>query len=201
MKTRPYMIYLLIAILSVCGLTAITRAEYATPTPTPAAADASKTAEEEMKLNVNFATQEELLTLPGIDEKLAAAIMKARPFETPKDMLTVAGMTEATLNDMQEFIETKKLNLNAATIAQLQMLPEIDEPTARAILDGRPYKMIEELLKIKGFGEKRLGKMRMMIEAAPADPNASRRGWDIKRRRQPRGFHKAEDEQTGDNPK
>lgn len=192
MKRRLFTTCFLCIVLNVCGLAAVTRAEEATPTPTPAAAEAVQPAEEEMKLNVNFASQDELLTLPGMDDTLAAAIITARPFATPDDLRKVEGMTQQTFDDMLEFIEITPLNINAATVAQLQILPDVDEQMARAIIDGRPYKIVEELLKIKGFGEPRLNAMRSLIDAAPVDPNAATRGWDVKQRRQPRGMRHAE---------
>ena len=192
MKRGLFASCLLCMMLNVCGLTGMTRAEDATPTPTPGAAEAVQPAEEEMKLNVNFASKEELLTLPGIDDALTAAIMTTRPFAALDDLRKVEGMTQQTFDDMLEFIEITPLNINAATVAQLQILPDVDEQMARAIIDGRPYKIVEELLKIKGFGEARLNAMRSLIDAAPVDPNAATRGWDVKQRRQPRGMRHTE---------
>ncbi len=53
----------------------------------------------------------------------------------------------------------EKINLNTATIEQLQTLPGIGPATAKSILDYRAkvgkFNKVEEILNIKGIGEKK----------------------------------------------
>jgi competence protein ComEA len=62
---------------------------------------------------------------------------------------------------------TSPLNLNTATVAQLETLPGIGARTAQAIVDHRQkngsFKKIEELMNIKGIGEKSFLKLKPMI--------------------------------------
>ena len=48
------------------------------------------------------------------------------------------------------------LDLNRATDAQLQRIPGIGPVSAAKIIAGRPYRKVEDLLKIPGIGPKRL---------------------------------------------
>jgi competence protein ComEA len=57
----------------------------------------------------------------------------------------------------------QKVNLNAATKAQLDALPEIGPTKAQAIIDGRPYKKIDDVMKVKGIKEGTFGKIKDLI--------------------------------------
>lgn len=69
------------------------------------------------------------------------------------------------------------VNLNTASAAQLQELPGIGAKTAERILEYRqkkgPFKKIEELMNVKGIGEKSFLKLRSQITVTgkpePAD--------------------------------
>ncbi len=58
----------------------------------------------------------------------------------------------------QDKAKEAKININTATISELQVLPRIGEQVARRIVDFREkngkFKKIEELMKVKGIGEK-----------------------------------------------
>ena len=63
------------------------------------------------------------------------------------------------------------LNLNAATVEQLEALPGIGRKTAELILQYRqkngPFKKIEELMNIKGIGEKSFLRIKPMVVVPP----------------------------------
>lgn len=59
----------------------------------------------------------------------------------------------------------QKVNINTATKEQLEALPEIGPVKAQAIIDGRPYKRIDDVMKIKGIKEGTFGKIKDFIIA------------------------------------
>lgn len=59
---------------------------------------------------------------------------------------------------------TEKVNLNTANLDQLQTLPGVGPAVAKRILDHRTktgkFTKIEEILNVKGIGEKKFQKMK-----------------------------------------
>lgn len=66
------------------------------------------------------------------------------------------------------------LNLNTATVEQLETLPGIGRKTAERILEHRTkaggFKRIEELMNVKGIGEKSFLKLKPLIVVPPPKP-------------------------------
>jgi competence protein ComEA len=71
---------------------------------------------------------------------------------------------------------TTPVNLNTATVAQLEALPGVGTRTAQLIVEHRQktggFKKIEELMNIKGIGEKSFLKLKPMVTVAPAKDGA-----------------------------
>jgi len=63
------------------------------------------------------------------------------------------------------------LNLNTATVAQLEALPGVGAATAKLIVEHRQknggFKKVEELMNIKGIGEKSFLKLKPMVTVVP----------------------------------
>ena len=72
--------------------------------------------------------------------------------------------------------EKAPLNLNAATVEQLETLPGIGRKVAERILEYRAkngaFKKIEELMNVKGIGEKSFLKIKPRISVAKPDKAA-----------------------------
>ena len=66
------------------------------------------------------------------------------------------------------------VNLNTATVAQLETLPGVGPTLAARIIEHRQknggFKKIEELMNIKGVGEKNFLKLKPLVTVTPAKP-------------------------------
>ena len=69
------------------------------------------------------------------------------------------------------------VNLNTATVAQLELLPGIGAKTAQRIIEHRQkngsFKKIEELMNVRGIGEKSFLKLKPIITVGPSAAGAT----------------------------
>ncbi len=160
-----------------------------------AQATSSETTEAK-KINLNFAPLEELTELPDMTPEIVEAIIENRPYEKVEDLLKITGINEEILLKFQDKIEVQKLNINSATVYELQALLNIDEELideelADAIIKNRPYEDIEELLlflKLEGVSEKRLNNISDLIEANPrkeGEKAKEDKGWKTRKQNYP----------------
>jgi competence protein ComEA len=74
-------------------------------------------------------------------------------------------------------VQKTTINLNTATLDQLMTLPGIGRKTAERILEHRAksggFKKIEELMNVKGIGEKSFLKIKPLVSAPPKPDKAT----------------------------
>jgi competence protein ComEA len=71
--------------------------------------------------------------------------------------------TSAKAAAPSKLVPGQKVNINTATKEQLEALPEVGPVKAQAIIDGRPYKTAEDVMKVKGIKEGTFGKIKDYI--------------------------------------
>ncbi len=99
---------------------------------------------------------------------LGATVLLAAP--------ALAGPRQSPAPEAQATAASAKpaINLNTATIEQLESLPGIGRKTAELIVEYRTksggFKRIEDLMNIKGIGEKSFLKLKPLVTASAKAP-------------------------------
>jgi len=102
-------------------------------------------------VNVNTATPEELITVPGIGPALADRILELRPFQSLEDLARVRGISANTVDDLRAY-----LTLNSMVDEPAMQLSEDDVAQSVDVLDGQVMELseLEEATAQPDFAEK-----------------------------------------------
>jgi competence protein ComEA len=151
-------------------------------------------------VNINTASEKELQELPGVGEATAKKIVAGRPYGSVDD-LAKAGISNSTIGKMRSQVTvgaaspasapaaaaktpaakasaspvakaTGPVDLNTASLKDLEELPGVGEATAKKIVAGRPYASVNDLAKA-GVSKATIDKLRsgaMVSAAAAAHP-------------------------------
>jgi competence protein ComEA len=98
---------------------------------------------------------------PAATGKVAAPPTAAAPSkEVPAK---AAKSVEKASKTATKLAPGQKVNINTATKEQLDVLPGIGPVKAKAIIDGRPYKKTEDIMKTKGIKQGEFNKIKDLI--------------------------------------
>lgn len=147
-----------------------------------------------LKIDINTASNIQLMKLPNVGEKTAESIIKYRNenngFSSISDLLKVKGIGPKTLAKMKPFLEPLpedknselkeikkdsisetnqeiKIDINTADLKLLITLPGIGEQTALKIIEFRKenkFDSIEDIMKVNGISQKKFEKIKKIIE-------------------------------------
>jgi DNA uptake protein ComE-like DNA-binding protein len=108
------------------------------------AQDAAKT-----RVNISTAPLEELLTIPGVGEKIADELMEYRPYTSKEHFETELGkyLDAEALTELSQHITIGLVNINTATEEELLTVPGVGEKIADEIMEYRPYTSWEQFEK------------------------------------------------------
>ena len=112
--------------------------------------------------------------LPAPAEKKVTTLPTAAKPETPPAPVKAAAPSPSAVTPQKspakasgpapsKLAPGQKVNINTATKEQLDALPEIGPVKAQAIIDGRPYKKTEDIMKVKGIKQGTFNKIKDSI--------------------------------------
>jgi competence ComEA-like helix-hairpin-helix protein len=167
-KSLPFAL----AALSLVGTIADAQATRTnTPTTMPQEKAKAGIAAEAGPVDVNSASADELMTLPGVGEAIARKIIDNRPYKAVDD-LSGAGVPAPTVAKIKPLAVARPLpapvDVNNATAEPLQTLPGVGPALSRANIDARPFRNYDALAKVKGLGEAKLAGLRGRVEFGKA---------------------------------
>ncbi|HEY9071100.1 MAG TPA: ComEA family DNA-binding protein [Candidatus Ozemobacteraceae bacterium] len=132
------------------------------------------------RLNVNTATLAQLDGLPGIGKTMAERIIELRKvkggFKSISELKEIKGLSGKKFTQVSRILtvadgasgEPKKLNLNFATLDELEALPGVGPKLARAIFDARNskggFRSVKDLEDIPGLTEKKYKVFAPLVE-------------------------------------
>ena len=114
------------------------------PEAMPEAAMPAPVVESTAFLDPNAASREQLVTVPGVDEMLASALVSGRPYADMTEVDAVVGdRLSAEQKDALYERVWMKLDLNSASEEEILLIPRVGNEMAHEFEEYRPFDAIE----------------------------------------------------------
>lgn len=114
------------------------------------------------RVDINAATAAQLQALPGIGPARAAAIVAGRPYDEPGDLVRKKVLTPGVLDGIKDRIALANINTSSASEME-RTLKGVGDVRAKAIVAGRPYASLQDLVTKKVLTQGVLDGMRDQI--------------------------------------
>jgi competence ComEA-like helix-hairpin-helix protein len=165
-------------LVTVAVAMATKKVETETKSTTKSTSQATKQSTSGGPVDLNTADKSAIEGLPGIGPALAEKIIAARPFKSIDDLKNVNGIGQAKFDKLKALVAVNQeeetavfpklkpgqtININTASEEQLISLLGIGPVKAKAIIAGRPYAKIEDIMKVRGIKEKTFAKIKNYI--------------------------------------
>ncbi len=130
---------------------------------------------EDSEISLEGVTLTELMTLHGMEEEIAVEVIRyirSRDIKSIEELLELEGIEKQTLKVWAEKLHGR-VDINKADAKSLSGIKAIGKKLAGKIVEFRkkhgPFEKIEDMLKIKGLGKKKLAKIRDHIAIKQED--------------------------------
>jgi DNA uptake protein ComE-like DNA-binding protein len=99
------------------------------------------------KLNLNTATREQFLTVPGVGDRMVREFLEYRPYRSIQQFRREIGkyVSQEQVAAYEQYVYVP-VDPNAADAETLRQLPGIDAAAAAQLVAGRPYASTEAFL-------------------------------------------------------
>lgn len=143
----PVFLILMLVAFSACEDAAEPELEAEAPAEPAAPAEVTPTTER-AKINLNTATEEEFLTIPGVGDRMVGEFEEYRPYVSIQQFRQEIGkyVDEEQVAAYEQYVYVP-VDPNESDAETLRQLPGIDASEAAELIAGRPYASREAFLE------------------------------------------------------
>lgn len=94
----------------------------------------------------------------------AEAVVPAKPEKGMDEIIAKKPASRKVVAEPKKVVEDGLISVNKAHLKEIEAIKGVSKKLAKSIVDGRPYKDLEELIGVKGMGKKLLDKIRSTLK-------------------------------------
>jgi|ERR1700730_1111847 len=140
-SVMPLFIFLFALLFAACGSSAPNNqaSNAARSNSSPSSSQPSNNAPK-AKLNLNTASENDLLTIPGMTKRMVHEFMEYRPYQSIQQFRREMSkyVSPAVIADYEKYVYVP-IAENDSDAATLQQIPGLDASEAEELIKGRPY--------------------------------------------------------------